>query len=453
MFDTVENFLLEYDLAKPEKTFLIGFSGGCDSLCLIDILKGLSIKYGFKIVALHLNHNWRGEESLLEEKNCQKYCQDNDIEFISEKLGENSQKTENFAREARYSFFIKQAKKYNDSIVFTAHTQSDNAETLIYRIIKGTGIKGLQGILPKRNKEGVAFYRPLLSLTRSQIEDYCNSKGLVANTDSSNFDINYKRNFIRHKIMPLFNEINFHAEKSIVSLAKLAISQTNIVDEYISTILKDIYSDGKIFTQKFKNLSEDVMRQIIYEACLKYHLDYDRKKVANILTFLKSNFTSKTGSTYSLTNDLWVFANSEYIYLINKTKAQRNNNEIHITKEGEYSIAGTDWAFSLSKYTGEEVCKFPSENALCAYINLEDAGIDLTIRTRREGDFITPFGMSGKMKLKKYLNDKKVPLHKRDELILLAKGSEVLWVSQVGLSNKLKVVNTPTHVIKLGEKG
>lgn len=449
MIETIEKFLIEYNLAKPEKTFLVGFSGGHDSLCLIDILRELSKTYGFKIVALHLNHNWRGEESLREEKNCEKYCKEHNIEFIAETLDQTGQKTEDFARKARYAFFIKHAKNYPDSAVFTAHTQSDNAETLVYRIIKGTGIRGLQGILPKRIKEEVSFYRPILTLTRSQIEDYCNCKGLVANTDSSNFDLNYKRNFIRHKIMPLFNEINFHAEKSIVSLADLAVGQTNIVNEYISLILKDVYSEGKIFTQKFKNLSQDVMRQIIYEACLKYNLDYDRKKITNILEFLKSNFSSKAGSTYSLTNNLWVFANSEHIYLINKTKAQRNNNEIHITKEGDYDIEGTDFIFSLRKYTGEEICKFPGEHALCAYIDLGEGAIDLSVRTRREGDFITPFGMSGKMKLKKYLNDKKVPMHKRDEIILLTKDSEVLWVAQVGLSNKLKVVTKPTHVIEL----
>jgi len=296
MINIVEKFLIKYTLAKPEKTFLVGFSGGCDSLCLIDILQGLSKKYGFKIIALHLNHNWRGEESRNEAENCKKYCESHNIEFISETLQENNHKTESFAREARYAFFLKHAKNYPNSSIFTAHTQNDNAETIIYRIIKGTGIKGIGGILPKRIRDGVELYRPLLSISRSQIEDYCNSKGLVANTDSSNFDINYKRNFIRHNIMPLFEEINFHAEKSIVSLANLAISQTKIVDEYISLILKDVYVDGKLLSEKFKMLSPEVMQQIIYEACLKSHLDYDRKKITNILDFIKSNFDSKSGS-------------------------------------------------------------------------------------------------------------------------------------------------------------
>lgn len=446
MIDIVENFLDEYGLKSPENTFLLGFSGGCDSLSLLDILHSLSKKYGFKIVAAHLNHNWRQGESLQDEINCRNFCEKMNIEFISETI-ENGKHTENFAREERYKFFIKHARNYPNCSVFTAHTRTDNAETIIYRIIKGTGIKGIQGILPKRIMDGVTFYRPILPLSRKEIEGYCCSKGLVPNIDSSNFDINYKRNFIRHKIMPLFDEINFNSEKSIVSLAKLAISQSNIVDEYINLILKDIYVDKKLLTDKFKNLSEDVMRKIIYDACLKIGLEYDNKKIASILEFIKSNFNSKAGSKYSLTNNLWLYANSKYIYLITKTDV--NKNEIAVSGIGDYEVFGTNFVFSIKKYTSENGLKFPGEDATFAHVNLDSVGLNLTVRTRREGDFITPFGMIGSMKLKKYLNAKGVPQHKRDSLILLCKGAEVLWVVGVGLSNKLKVVNLPTYVLEL----
>lgn len=452
MIETIDKFLDEYDLKKTENTFLVGFSGGCDSLCLLDILHGLSQKYGFRLVALHLNHNWRGQESLQEEINCRNFCEKKNIEFISETLEYTEQKTESLAREARYKFFLKHANKYPHSSIITAHTKTDNAETIVYRIIKGTGIQGIQGILPKRVMAGIPLYRPLLTISRKEIEDYCNSKGLVANTDSSNFDTNYKRNFIRHKIMPLFDEINFHAEKSINSLAELAISQTNIVEEYMKTIRKEIFEDKKILTEKFRTLSDDVMKKIIYDAYIQKGLEYDRKKINNILEFIKNNFNSKAGSIYSITNDLWIYANSKYIYLITQTAGEHNKNEISISKEGEYDFLGTNFVFSIQKYSGEENCKFPGENEKTACVNLKDIGVDLTLRTRRDGDFISPFGMSGKMKLKKYLNAKGISQHKKDELILLCKGSEVFWVAGVGLSNKLKVENKPTHVIELRNK-
>lgn len=447
MLEIVEKFLDEYDLKSPGNTFVVGFSGGCDSLCLLDILHGLSKQYGFKLVAAHLNHNWRGEESLQDEVNCRKFCEKFGIDFVSETV-EFVQKTEISAREARYEFFLKIARKYKNSSIFTAHSRTDNAETLIYRIIKGTGINGLQGIPPKRMQEEIPVYRPLLNVSRWQIQDYCSSKGLIANVDSSNFDTTYKRNFIRQKIMPLFDDINFHAEKSIVSLAKIAQSENNIVNEYMSQIRKEIYTDDKISTEKFLNLSTDVKRKLIFDICLERNLDYDSKKVEDILGFIAENSHSKSGSRYSLTSDLWLFVNSKEVYLITQTKADENLNETNIAQEGEYLIVGTNKAFSLKKYDGEEIKEFPSENATIAYVNLPSLE-GLTVRTRRDGDFITPFGMTGSMKLKKYLNLKGIAQHEKDRLILLCSGSEVLWIAGVGLSNKLKVAHASSHVLEL----
>lgn len=467
MIEIVEKFLDEYNLKKPEKTFLVGFSGGCDSLCLLDILNELSNKYSFRLIALHLNHNWRGDESLNDEINCKTFCEKHNIEYISEVLQEGP-KTENFAREARYNFFAKHAKNYPDSCVFTAHTQTDNAETIIYRIIKGTGINGLQGIQPKRLVDSIPVYRPLLSVSTSQIKDYCSCKGLVPNVDSSNFDVSYKRNFIRHKIMPLFEEINSHYEQSIISLSKVASEETNIVREYLSSIKDDIFEGDKILTPSFKNLSQEVMRKIIYNLLVEKQLDYDHKKIDDILEFVRNNLNSKAGSRYSLASYLWLFVSSKYTYLITETNAVKNFNEIKISAEGQWQIPETEYTFSLQKFSCESATVYPHEsylapicaglniyppaNAYLAYVNLEYIGLNLTVRTRREGDFITPFGMFGSMKLKKYLNSKGVAQHDKDNLILLCQDSEVLWVAGVGLSNKLKVVNKPTHVIELKGK-
>lgn len=452
MIETVEKFLDNYNLKGSDNTFLVGFSGGCDSLCLLDILNELSKKYKFKIIALHLNHNWRGEESFNEELNCKKFCNKLGIDFISETLDGSIQKTENSAREARYNFFLKHAKKYPKSSIFTAHTRTDNAETLIYRIIKGTGISGLKGIPATRKLEDICIYRPILSISRKRIDDYCHSKGLVPNNDSSNLDLSYKRNFIRHKIMPLFDEINFHAEKSIASLAKLAISQSNIVEEYLSQIKKDIYENEKLLTEKFIKLSADVKRKIIYDICISENLDYDCKKIEKIIEFINSNFNSKSGSRLSITNDLWLFVNSKYIYLITKTKGDENKNEIIISEEGRYEIPDTNLVFSIEKYIETGKVKYPKETDNFAYVNLNDIGLNFVLRTRRDGDFIVPFGMTGSMKLKKYLNSKGISQHKKDELVLLTKDSEVFWVASVGLSNKLKVEKQPTHVIRLEDK-
>lgn len=467
MIEIVEKFLDEHNLKKLENNFLVGFSGGGDSMCLLDILNQLSKKYSFKLIALHLNHNWRGEESLNDEVNCKNFCDKHGIEYVSEVL-EDGPQTESFAREARYNFFVKHSKRYPNSCVFTAHTQTDNAETIIYRIIKGTGINGLQGIKPKRIIDDVCVYRPLLTFSTDQIRDYCISKGLVPNIDSSNFDVSYKRNFIRHKIMPLFSEVNSSYEQSIISLSKVAGEESAIVNDYLSSIQEGLFEDGKIITQFFKNLSKETMRKVIFNLVIDNKLDYDYKKIDDIYEFVIANFNSKAGSRYSLTNDLWLFVSSKYIYLITEIKAVKNLNEVKVISEGEWTFSGTDYIFSLQKFSCEihavypqesylsKFCAgqavFPAANEYLAYVNFDYVGLDLTLRTRREGDYIIPFGMFGSMKLKKYLNSRAVAQHDKDNLILLCKDSEVLWVAGVGLSNKLKVVNKPTHVIELRKR-
>ena len=144
----IKSFLKKYNLDNKELVYLVGFSGGYDSMCLLDILHKISPKN--KIIALHLNHKWRGKESDKEEVNCKKFCEKIGVEFYSESLSPKTPHTETAAREARYKFFEKCGSKFNSDIIFTAHNKNDNAETLIYRICTGTGISGLQGIAENR---------------------------------------------------------------------------------------------------------------------------------------------------------------------------------------------------------------------------------------------------------------------------------------------------------------
>ena len=170
LLSKVKKFLAEHSLLSDEP-YLVAFSGGADSMCLLHVLNSVSDN---KIIAIHLNHNWRGKESDDEEAECRRFCDKLDIDFYSEKLSGNVQKTETAAREARYVFFLKCAKKFNSKVIFTAHNANDNAETVLYRIVKGTGIDGLAGIYEVRKP----FYRPLLSVSRKDIETYCSETNI-----------------------------------------------------------------------------------------------------------------------------------------------------------------------------------------------------------------------------------------------------------------------------------
>lgn len=418
--DNIKDFIKKQNLSG---TIIVAFSGGYDSMCLLDILN----KLGEKLVAVHLNHNWRGEESLKEAQNCENFAKSRGIQYYSEILSDSIEKTETAAREARYDFFRRCAKKFNSKIVFTAHNFDDNAETVLYRIIRGTGTIGLQGIAEKRD----IFYRPLLKTTRAEIEKYCKDNNLNPNNDSSNSNTKYKRNFIRHKIIPLLREINPNVTVALNSLSEIAYEDNNLINTYLPTNLIQA--------------SEIEQKRLIYKILNENNLDYDREKIENIKKFIQENKNSKSGKKISLADNLWLFVSSKKAEVVNKT--EKNTEEISISKCGKYEFE--DYIFSIEKYN-KDIEKFPNDKEFKAYISVDE--INFTLRHRKDGDKIQPLGSKGSQKLKKYLNEKKIPQHEKDKLIFLCKDNEILWAAGIGLSEKIKVAQKPTHMLKLEKR-
>ena len=218
--------------------------------------------------------------------------------------------------------------------------KDDNAETLIYRIIKGSGLTGLKGIAEKRDK----FYRPLLNITRKEIDAYCKKNNLCPNEDSSNKNPKYKRNFIRHSILPLMKEINPKVVDSIHTLSQRANDDSAIIDEYIDRIKEKLLKDDVISTVEFIKQSLPVKRRIIYDLITSLNLEYDSKKVNEILGFIEKYYTTN-GRKKSLGTGLWVFVSSKAIELVRSQ--EKDEQKISITKEGEYEFG--DYIFSIEK--------------------------------------------------------------------------------------------------------
>ena len=448
MLNKVKSFLKKHGLLSPEKVFLVGFSGGYDSMCMLDILHRISQKEGFKLVALHLNHNWRGRESEIEQENCERYCQENNIELYTEILPDGIQKTETVAREKRQEFFKKFYKKLNADGLFLAHTKSDNTETILYRLSKGTGVKGLCGILEQSRLDFCDVYRPLMSFSRKDIVRYCTLNKLVPNNDSSNFDTKYARNFIRHQIISELKTINPKIDDVILNLSQIAISEQNIIKEYLSIIKKDIEKNGCIDSQRFITQSKDVQFKLILDFLVENNLDYDSKKVEEIFNFINKSAKYKSGKTLSLTTDMWLFTSKEKICTIDDIEPQKLEEQLEIKGCGTYKFHNC--IFKVEEYKGSLIPEFPKRTEKKAFVSLGN-DFCLTLRTRIHGDIIQPFGMKGKMKLKKLFINEGVEKFKRDDIILLCKGHEVLWVPGVCLSEKLRAKNLPSHIISIKE--
>lgn len=448
IIDEVSKFLKKYQL--EDKTIIVGFSGGFDSMCLLDVLSKLHNTEEFKelnIIAAHFNHNWRGAEALKEQEICKLFASSKGFEFYTKTGAVPLKKSENEARLARYEFFEDAYEYYDADAVFTAHNRDDNAETVLYRVIKGTGLVGLKGISEKRDY----FYRPILNISRTEILKYCEENNLIPNFDSSNDDIQFKRNFLRLNVIPILEKINTNVKDSLCNLAKVARSEDLIIEEYLEILRKNIYDGEKLISVEYAKLSKPVKFRILHEFVQKLDLDYDYKKINEIYEFIENNITQKNGSTLSLATSLWLYVDNKIIETIPpKVKKFSENINVIIDDLGEYYIG--DKKLTIKKYEEKELFVFPEATSNFVYVDLSKIKMPLTIRTRQDGDMISPFGMSGSMKLKKYLNSKCIPRHNRDNLLLLTDKKEILWVIGVGISNKIGVVDTPTHVIEINNR-
>ena len=443
----VADFMKKYNL--QDKTIVVGFSGGYDSMCLLDIMSKIKELPGFEdliVAAAHFNHNWRGEESLREQEICRIFAASKGFEFYVKEAPKGLKKTENEARIARYEFFEEAYEEFDADAVFTAHNKDDNAETVLYRIIKGTGIVGLKGISEKRGY----FYRPLLKTKRSEIVDYCNENNLTPNNDSSNSNTAYTRNYLRLNVIPALEKINEGVKDALNTLSANALSDNEIIEEYLKTIRPNIFRDDKIISAEYKKLSTPVKMRFLHEFIQMLELDYDYKKINELFDFIEANINQRNGSTKSLASALWLYADDKIIETIPpkvKSEVVDLKQEVLIAGEGEYKIG--DKTLSIKKYVDKDIFVFPEATSNFAYVDLSEVKFPLILRTRHDGDVIRPFGMTGSMKLKKYMNAKGVAKHNRDGILLLCSEEEVLWVLGVGLSSKIGVRTKPTHVLEV----
>ena len=447
LIERVKNFLMDHEL--EDKTVIVGFSGGFDSMCLLDILSKIRQDknfYELNVIAAHFNHNWRGEESMREQEVCRLFSASRGFEVYTKTAFSNLKKTENDARRARYDFFDDVFDVYDADAVFTAHNKDDNAETVLYRITKGTGLVGLKGIASKRDY----FYRPLLKTTRAEIVEYCENNNLLPNNDSSNANTMYNRNYLRLNIIPALEKINPCVKDSLNTLAEVAISEDSIIEEYLSMFRDKVLNEYSINSQEYKKLSMPVKMRFLHEFLQKFDIDYDYKRIKEVYDFIETNLNRRNGTTHSLTSSTWLYVDEKIIETIphrNSMKSDKEPQELLVDREGEYQLG--DKTLVIKPYIDKDVFIFPDSTAGFAYVDFSEINMPIMLRHRKDGDVINPFGMSGTMKLKKYLNARGVNRHKRDELLILASGDEVLWVVGVGLSNKIGVSKTPTHVIEV----
>jgi tRNA(Ile)-lysidine synthase len=437
----LEQTILEENLIGRGDTIIVAVSGGPDSIALLHGLCQLQSRYQWNVVAAHLNHGFRGKDA--DEDACYveriaaslkipSYIKKINVPQWMKEWGLGPQEA---ARILRYGFLREIAGQFSRSIIATAHQGDDQVETILMRIIRGTGLEGLAGIPMKRMEEGIPLIRPMLRISRSDIENYCMEHHLQPRLDPSNLSGKYTRNRIRLEIVPLIKKENPEIMQSITQLSSLIQHENDFMD----SLAKDHLS-GIIVNQE---LNKIIIRQ---KEFLSFHLALQRRMIKLILSYLTGKskqiqfkhiedcrrimYSSSPSASLDLPGTIKV--HREYGHVI---FSLGNVSETHTPYVYPLPVPGRVYVPEIGRTFFTTLIKgdFHSHDITPDQILLDPKGIkgDLFIRSRKPGDRINILGMAGSKKIKDLFIDEKIPRLQRDRIPLLTDEEKVLWIPKI----------------------
>lgn len=446
VIDTVQKTIQKHNMLSDGDSVLVGLSGGADSVCLLHCLVVLRQKLGIKVLAAHLNHGIRGAEAERDQNFARDFCKSLDVPFYTETSDVPAlAKAEGISEEtagrlARYRFFAKLCREHNITKTATAHNRNDQAETVLMRIIRGTGTDGMSGIRYCR-RDGVI--RPLLDVERVQIEEYCRLNKLEYCTDSTNKEESYTRNRIRKKLLPLLaEEFNPNIIETLAVLSKNVSQDAEFINGYAGRLYKRINNPTPskkpvvLDIETLKMVDEGIQTRLIRLAAAdamgkEYKLE--RVHVTAVLELADK----ETGAELNLPGGLKTAV--RYGWLAFETAEDRKKIEqkvqsglcIEAVPGGRYGFG--DYTISLEPDDGG---KSQKGQLKLDYDKIKD--MPLVIRNRKIGDKFSVFKDGRGRKLKNYMIDEKIPSAERDLIPLLCSGSDVLAVIGYRVSEPYK---------------
>ena len=434
---------------KPDTPILIGLSGGADSSALLLMLKIYSEQSGAKIYAAHLNHGIRGAEADRDEQFCEKLTKSLNIEFFSIKLdipkiaSESGESIESAARRERYDFFNRIMLERSIPILATAHNADDNLETVIFNLTRGSGLSGLCGIPDSRPTENGIVIRPILSMEKKDIVEFCKKNNINYVTDSTNADNDYTRNKIRNQIIPLLKEINSgvikNTSRATESLKEDSLCLHALTSQFIDEHVRDHSIDLEVL--------DTFPSSIINRALISLYSDISNGATLETVHINAIKKLAQNGAPHSSTSlpagiDA-VVENGKLCFICKSERAQETEYDI-ILKNGQNTIesANIDIFVNTEPYSKNIYKK-------SILLSIDSAKINgvLSARNRQAGDKI----FSGKMNksLKKLLNEKKIPLELRARIPIIYDEKGIAAIPFVAIRDGVKSTKETTQQIKI----
>ncbi|HOJ60295.1 MAG TPA: tRNA lysidine(34) synthetase TilS [bacterium] len=451
----VERDLKKLALLQTGHRVLAACSGGPDSVALVDVLFHLRDRLGFDMRIAHVNHGLRGEESLEDERFVITLAEKYDLPLTVRRFDRDdvdqvrSGNLEERARRLRYQKLIHTAVELDCHCVATGHTLSDQAETVLHRLLRAAGFTGLRGILPVRNDLEVPIVRPLLGLSRDQVLAYLRDKGLDFRHDAMNDDPRYTRVRIRKELMPFLREkFNFRVEEHLARLAELARRDQEFWDKHIQGLREDIgpaTRDAPADRIRFLKLTEAEQGRLLRSYFNSLQLSKSWLHVNEALNLLQRE---RPQGEIHLSEHVLLYRRYDRFYFAPPLDARVLADEYPLNIPGVTEISALNIRIE-AHFRPVNLLPLEPPSRFIAEFDADRAGRTVTVRTRREGDVMIPLGMKGVKKIKKILQEKRIPLEQRGRIPLICFDRDIAWVVGCCVSNSYRLGPDTQNVLRI----
>lgn len=465
---------------------VIALSGGPDSTSLILALHMVAQQLGLKMHACHINHGLRGRESDKDEQFCRELCKNLNIPLRVCKLDKRDDgfdASEESLRDARYEQLAHVAREIESKFVVLGHTSDDQAETTLFRLFRGSSLKGLEAMRPVRRHGELFLLRPMLNIRRAECLAYLKDANVSARSDKSNDDTKYSRNYIRAELIPRIEDRFPGFVERAAQFRQILNDENDFWDSICSRLARELAASDSFGSTDLwngtilRNQPSALLRRFFANALYERGIEprFDRVQLIFDMLFQEPSDDTKPGSSegnrvssrvsLSTLYDIGCTAGGDLIWYC---KAAKDGNvpvpDVVLPPSGETNIPNTKLKLAINILEkNAQIPTFPKAHELTALVDLSAFSDGLVFRAKRPNDFIQPFGMTQQVHIRKYLHthrrQSRTALKSAVELgfqamladtasdMVLASGSEVLWVPGVGLSEKVRVRVRPTHEI------
>ncbi len=428
ILQTIQQYVQEHQLFTEGDRILIAVSGGIDSIVLCHILSKLAVSFGLA----HCNFKLRGKDSEEDEAFVKQVAKQLNVPFYSisfftDKIAEQKkQSIQEVARDLRYDWLEKIRHEHDYQYIATAHHLNDSIETVLYNFTKGCGIRGLHGILPKRDK----IIRPLLGVTKDEIIKFANEEKIVFREDVSNSTDKYSRNKIRHHVVPVLKELNPNFEITSNNTIQRLNEAEELFDFAIDFIKKDllIRQDNQLKISISKLSSSPAPKTILFETIHPY--GFNNQQIEQIMQSIEN----QPGKVFYSTDNCLLIDRE---FLVIKQKENTGGVKYYLDQ------TGSTLPLEISSIHSQIIESPPFEvekNSSKAYLDLDTLKFPLTLRQWKEGDKFQPLGMKGhSKKLQDFFVDLKLSRFEKEKVWILESEGQICWVVGLRIDERYKV--------------